>query len=165
MRYENLDSDNAINPKISARFQATDELVLRGSLSTSFREPSLVQLASDLVSLQGLQDFNEDGSTNGGTAFIRVAVASNKNLVPEESDNMNFGAIWTPNKQTSLTLDYWAVDYTDVITIENAQGKLIADPNGPDIKRSIGTLVGVTTRYFNAANVDASGLDLSLIHI
>ena len=160
LRYENLDSDNAINPKISARFQATDELVLRGSLSTSFREPSLVQLASDLVSLQGLQDFNEDGSTNGGTAFIRVAVASNKNLVPEESDNMNFGAIWTPNEQTSLTLDYWAVDYTDVITIENAQGKLIADPNGPDIKRSIGTLVGVTTRYFNAENVDASGLDI-----
>ena len=159
-RYERLDSDNAFNPKISARYQASENFVLRGSLSTSFREPSLVQLASDLVSLQGLQDFDESGNPVGGTAFIRVAVASNPNLTPEESDNMNFGAIWTPNDQTSLTVDYWAIDYKDVITIENAQGKILANPNGPDIKRSVGTLVGVTTRYFNAAKVDASGVDL-----
>ncbi len=159
-RYEKLDSDNAFNPKISARYQASENFVLRGSLSTSFREPSLVQLASDLVSLQGLQDFDESGNPVGGTAFIRVAVASNPNLTPEESDNMNFGAIWTPNDQTSLTVDYWAIDYKDVITIENAQGKILANPNGPDIKRSVGTLVGVTTRYFNAAKVDASGVDL-----
>ena len=159
-RYERLDSDNAFNPKISARSQASENFVLRGSLSTSFREPSLVQLASDLVSLQGLQDFDESGNPVGGTAFIRVAVASNPNLTPEESDNMNFGAIWTPNDQTSLTVDYWAIDYKDVITIENAQGKILANPNGPDIKRSVGTLVGVTTRYFNAAKVDASGVDL-----
>ena len=159
-RYESLESDNAFNPKISARYQASDNLVLRGSLSTSFREPSLVQLASDLVSLQGLQDFDENGNPVGGTAFIRVAVASNANLTPEESDNMNLGAIWTPNDQTSLTVDYWAIDYTDVITIENAQGKILANPNGPDIKRSVGTLVGVTTRYFNASKVDASGVDI-----
>ena len=152
-RFENLKSENTFNPKISARYKASDNLVLRGSLSTSFREPSLVQLSSDLVSLQGLSD-------NGSTAFIRVAIASNANLKPEESDNMNFGAIWTPNEQTSLTLDYWAIDYKDVITIENAQGKLNADPNGPDIFRSVGTLVGVTTRYFNAAKVDASGIDI-----
>jgi len=153
LRYESLDSEKTLNPKISARYKVSDNLILRGSLSSSFREPSLVQLASDLVSLQGLSD-------NGSTAFIRVAVASNSNLQPEESDNMNFGAIWTPNEQTSLTLDYWAIDYKDVITIENAQGKLNADPNGPDIKRSVGTLVGVTTRYFNAATVDASGIDI-----
>jgi iron complex outermembrane receptor protein len=160
VRYESLENDNPINPKISARYQASDNLVLRGSLSTSFREPSLVQLNSDLVSLQGLQDYKADGTTNGGTAFIRVAVASNADLVPEESDNMNFGAIWTPNDQTSLTVDYWAIDYKNVITIENAQGKLIADPNGPDIKRSVGTLLGVTTRTYNASKINASGLDV-----
>ncbi|MDA7788882.1 TonB-dependent receptor [Gammaproteobacteria bacterium] len=160
VRYESLENDNPINPKISARYQASDNLVFRGSLSTSFREPSLVQLNSDLVSLQGLQDYKADGTTNGGPAFIRVAVASNADLVPEESDNMNFGAIWTPNDQTSLTVDYWAIDYKNVITIENAQGKLIADPNGPDIKRSVGTLLGVTTRTYNASKINASGLDV-----
>ena len=160
LRYENLDSDNAINPKISVRFQATDELVLRGSLSTSFREPSLVQIYSDLVALEPLQDFDTSGNAVGGTQFVRVAVASNKNLKPEESDNINLGAIWRPNPKTSLSVDYWMIDYEDVITKENPQGKLRNDPTNADIVRSLGVIVGLTTRTFNAEKVEASGLDI-----
>ena len=133
------------SPKASLRYQMSDELVLRGSYSTSFREPSLSQLSSSLVSLQGLQDFNTDGTPRGSVSFIRVAVAKNENLTPEESDNMNFGAIWTPNDQTSVTLDYWTVDYKNVVTLESAQGKIIANPDSTDIIRTNGTLVGVTT--------------------
>ena len=160
VRYENLDSASTINPKMSLRYQQSDNLVLRGSYSTSFREASLVQLASSLVSLQGIQDFNADGTPKGAVAFIRVAVANNSDLTPEESDNFNFGAIWTPNEQTSMTVDYWTIAYKDVITLESAQGKIIADPNGSDIKRIEGNLVGITTSYFNAAKIDAAGLDL-----
>ena len=159
-RFENLDSDSTFNPKVSLRYQQSDNLVLRGSYSTSFREASLVQLDSSLVSLQGIQDFNADGTTKGGTAFIRVAVAANPVLTPEESDNLNLGAIWTPNDQTSLSVDYWSIDYKDVITLESAQGKIIANPNGDDIKRINGTLVGITTSYFNASQIDTSGIDI-----
>lgn len=160
LRYENLDSDNAINPKISVRFQATDELVLRGSISSSFREPSLVQIYSDLVALEPLQDFDTSGNAVGGTQFVRVAVASNKNLRPEESDNINLGAIWRPNPNTSLSVDYWMIDYEDVITKENPQGKLRNDPTNADIVRSLGVIVGLTTRTFNAEKVEATGLDI-----
>mgnify|MGYP000023176327 CR=1 FL=1 len=104
--------------------------------------------------------FNTDGTKNGSVSFIRVAVAKNENLTPEESDNMNFGAIWTPNDQTSVTLDYWTVDYKNVVTLESAQGKIDANPDSTDIIRTNGTLVGVTTSYFNAASIDASGFDL-----
>ena len=45
-RFENLDSESTYNPKASLRYQMSDELVLRGSFSTSFREPSLSQLSS-----------------------------------------------------------------------------------------------------------------------
>ena len=38
IRAENLDTDDTINTKVSMRFQANDNLVLRGSVSTSFRE-------------------------------------------------------------------------------------------------------------------------------
>ena len=161
-RFENLDSESTYNPKASLRYQMSDELVLRGSFSTSFREPSLSQLSSSLVSLQGLQDFNSDGDAVGSVSFIRVAIAKNEDLTPEESDNMNLGAIWTPNDQTSVTLDYWTVDYKNVVTLESAQGKIIANPDSTDIIRTNGTLVGVTTSYFNAANIDASGLDLEV---
>ena len=130
-RYEQLTSDSTFDPKVSMRYQMNDNLVLRGSYSTSFREASLSQLSTSLVSLQGLQDFNPDGTRKGSTAFIRVAVAHNPDLEPETSENTNFGAIWTPNDQTSLSVDYWGIDYENVITIENAQGKIVADPTDP----------------------------------
>ena len=161
LRYESLESDTTFNPKVSMRYLMSDSLVLRGSYSTSFREASLSQMSASLVSLQGLQDFNTDGSPKGSTAFIRVAAAHNPNLLPETSDNINLGAIWTVNDQASLTVDYWNIAYEDVITLESAQGKIVANPANPDIKRISGTLVGVTTSYFNAENIDASGLDIS----
>ena len=160
LRYEKLKSDDTVNPKLSVRYQASDNLVLRGSYSTSFREPSLVQIYSDLVALEPLQDFDTSGNAVGGTQFVRVAVASNKNLKPEESDNINLGAIWRPNPKTSLSVDYWMIDYEDVITKENPQGKLRNDPTNADIVRSLGVIVGLTTRTFNAEKVEASGLDI-----
>ena len=160
LRYEDLDSDSSINPKIAFKYQASDTLAFRGSFSTSFREASLAQLTSTSIGLQGIQDYNADGSPKGGTVFIRIAAKNNPNLAPEESDNMNIGALWNPTDQLSMKLDYWAIDYTDVITIENAQGKVAANPNDPDVKRTTGgTLTGVTTKYFNASQVNTSGID------
>ena len=120
----------------------------------------MAQLTSTTIGLQGIQDYNTDGSPKGGTTFIRIAQANNPNLDPEESDNMNIGAIWKPTDKLSMKLDYWAIEYSDVITIESAQGKVAANPNDPDVKRTTGgTLTGVTTKYFNAAYVNTSGLD------
>ena len=165
LRYEELADDSSVNPKISARYQASDELVLRASLSTSFREPSLSQLTSTTIGLQGIQDFDTDGNPVGGTAFIRIAQSNNPNLEPEESDNLNIGFIWSPNDNFNLKLDYWAIDYTDLITIESAQGKVIANPNDPDVKRTIdGSLIGVNTSYFNASGVDTNGFDLEMTY-
>ena len=49
-----------------------------------------------------------------------------------------------------------------MITIENVQGKLSADPNGPDIRRNDpGQLQGVSTNFFNAASVETDGIDFS----
>ena len=116
-RYENLDSGSTFDPKISMRFEATDNLILRASASTSYREASLAQLYASQVSLQGIQDFNADGTAKGGTAFIRVAQNANADLKPEEADNINLGAVWSASDNLQVTLDYWAVDYTNLITI------------------------------------------------
>ena len=163
LRYEDLESDATLNPKFSARYQASDNLVLRGSVSTSFREPSLAQLSVTTVGLQGIQDFNADGTPKGGVTFIRISQANNPDLDPEEATNMNFGAIWTPRDNLSVKLDYWNIDYSDVITIESAQGKVAANPADPDNKRTVdGTLIGVTTSYFNASEVQTDGYDLEV---
>ncbi|MFT6518938.1 MAG: iron complex outermembrane receptor protein, partial [Candidatus Azotimanducaceae bacterium] len=128
-RYEDLDAESTFDPKLSARYQVMDGVVLRASASSSFRQASLHQLYASSVSLQGIQDFDAvTGAAKGGTAFIRVAQNANENLKPEEADNFNFGVIWDPTDSLHITADYWKVDYTNVITIENAQGKVITDP-------------------------------------
>ena len=160
-RYENLDSDSTFDPKLSVRFQATETLVLRASASSSFREPSLHQLYASSVGLQGIQDFNAAGVPVGGAVFIRIAQNANEDLSPEQSENLNVGLVWDPVDSLHVTLDYWAVNYEDVITIENAQGKVFADPAQSDVKRnSNGDLIGVTTNFFNAAEVEADGVDI-----
>ena len=163
IRYEDLESDETIDPKLSLRYQASDSVVLRASVSTSFREASLAQLYADNVGLQGMQDFDTDGNTVGQPTFIRIAQKGNLNLQPESADNLNVGILWSPTDSFDMKLDYWAVDYQDVITIENAQGLIIADPNGSQIIRSAsGTLAGVTTNYFNASSVETNGFDLEM---
>ncbi|MFT4942040.1 MAG: iron complex outermembrane receptor protein [Paraglaciecola sp.] len=164
-RYEDLETASSLDPKFSVRWQATDELVLRGSVSTAFREASLAQLNTVETSLQGIQDFNPDGTSKGGLSFVRVTAAGNQDLDPEQSINSNFGAIWTPSNNFDMRIDYWAFEYEDVITVENAQGKIANDLNGPDIFRIAGdnsTLTGISSNYINAANVYTDGIDLAI---
>ena len=163
VRYEDMENDSNIDPKISLRYEVSDEVIVRASVSTSYREASLSQLTTSGVGLQGIQDYNEDGSAKGGTAFIRIAQDGNPNLEAEEADNLNIGVIWRPLDNFEAKVDYWMVDYSDVITIESAQGIVSRTPNDPKVKRTIdGTLTGVTTSYFNAASVETNGLDVEM---
>jgi len=162
LRYEDLDSDSTFDPKVSLRYQASDELILRASISTSFREPSLAQLYASTVGLEGIQDYNTAGATVGSTTFIRIASDANPKLLPEEADNLNVGLIWSPTDDFQAKLDYWSVDYTNKITKEQAQGIVQRTPNDAAVIRVSGTLSGVVTPYFNASSVDTDGIDIEL---
>lgn len=160
VRYESLDSGSSVDPKLAVRWQVSEHVALRASASTAFREPSLSQINAQIVQLEGIQDYNADGTAKGGTAFIRVTQSGSPDLKAEESDNFNVGIIVQPTDSLDFKLDYWTVDYTDLITVENAQGKILADINGPDILRTAtGTLAGINVDYFNSSSVDVSGID------
>ena len=165
VRYENLDSDTSTDPKVALRWAATEELTFRASASTSFREPSLPQIYAADTSLQGIADTDPDtGELSTSTNFIRVTSIGSENLTAEQSDNYNAGVIWAPTENIGIRLDYWKIEYKDVIQLESAQGKVLADRCGPDIIRegdcATGNLVGVTASLFNATSVDTDGLDL-----
>lgn len=175
VRYEELDTASSFDPKIALRYKVTDELIVRASASTSFREPSLAQFYAQNVNTKGVQDFIVDANGNfildangqiqprGGTLFIRETQNGSLELEPEEATNYNLGLVWNGD-QLQTRLDYWRVDYEDVITIEDANGKLQDDPDGPDIIRLVpgdptSELTGIITNYFNAETIDASGID------
>ncbi len=176
LRYENLDTDSSLDPKISVLYSATENLSLRASASTSFREPSLSQFNADVTNTVNLVDYqlNPDGTPvrdangnmipNSSSLFIRQATTGNADLKPEQATNYNLGALWSSDS-FQVRFDYWRIDYKDVITIESAQGVLDQDPNGPTIVRQdpndpTSTLAGISTDYFNAATIDASGIDI-----
>ncbi|MFK7828640.1 MAG: TonB-dependent receptor [Congregibacter sp.] len=161
LRYEDLESDSSVDPKIAVRWQTTDSLVLRASASSAFREPSLQQFYSQETNLEGLVD----PLNPGGALFVRVDSVGTLDLTPETSTNFNLGAIWSPTDDFTVRVDYWRFDYEDVIVTEAAQGKLNADPNGPDINRLAGPgsqLQGVITNYVNESTVETDGIDVAV---
>lgn len=160
LRYEELENANSIDPKLAIRWQLSDQWILRGATSTAFREPSLSQKHASAVTLNGIQDFDESGNPVGGISFIRVAAIGSDKLEPEKSTNYNIGVIYQPTDTLDLKVDYWGIDYDDLITVENAQGKILTNPLGEDIVRDgFGNLIGVNVEYFNSSSVKVDGLD------
>ena len=92
---------------------------------------------------------------------MRVTQSGSQDLDPEESRNIGIGLTFKPYESALVDLDYWSIDYDDLITVENAQGKILADINGADIYRTDnGTLSGIKVQYFNSSEVKVSGLDM-----
>ena len=161
LRYEDLDVGKSIDPKIALFWQMNEKFSSKVTWSTAFREASLSQMNAQIVQLEGIQDYNEDGSAKGGVSFVRVTQSGSQDLDPEESRNIGIGLTFKPYESALVDLDYWSIDYDDLITVENAQGKILADINGADIYRTDnGTLSGIKVQYFNSSEVKVSGLDM-----
>lgn len=163
LRYENLENSSSLDPKIAVKWDISENWTFRASASTAFREASLSQQYAASATINGISDFDENGVAQS-PAFVGVIATGNTDLKPEQSDNYNIGVVFKPSKDFDLTLDYWIVDYTDLITVENAQGKIADDPNGEDIIRtSAGLLSSIQVDYFNSSAVNVKGIDLESV--
>ncbi|MEJ7805438.1 MAG: TonB-dependent receptor, partial [Telluria sp.] len=159
-RYEHYsDFGNAFVWKLSSRFKLNDKVVLRGSLSTGFRAPSLHQLYTQkaqysFVAGQGIQ---VSGLFNNESEVTRAfGVAS---LRPEKSKNITLGLGVKPDANTSMTLDYYNIQLTDRIVLGKEIGKTGVATAPVDIKL---TQLGVVSASFflNALDSKTSGLDV-----
>ncbi|MEP1868488.1 MAG: TonB-dependent receptor [Paraglaciecola sp.] len=160
LRYEKLENDSSIDPKIAVRWQISDQWIMRASASTAFRDASLSQKNASSAVITSITDYNDDGTAKS-SAFVGVIATGNEDLKPEQSENYNIGLIFKPTDNLDFKVDFWRVDYTDLITVENAQGKLIDDPNGADIIRTeAGFLQSVKVNYFNSSSVSVNGFDV-----
>jgi iron complex outermembrane receptor protein len=160
LRYEKLENDSSVDPKIAVRWQISDQWIMRASASTAFREASLSQQNAASATINGISDFNADGTAKS-PAFVGVIATGNVDLKPEQSENYNLGLIFNPTSDLDFKVDYWRVDYTDLITVENPQGKIADDPNGEDIIRSeAGLLSSIKVDYFNSSSVNVTGIDV-----
>jgi iron complex outermembrane recepter protein len=168
-RYENYGGDvgETFNPKVAARWDVHPTVTLRGSLSSSFRAPTLNQLGGEFTALSFV---------NPALAFKAIDTQGNPGLNPEEAVATNFGVIWQPNDVTMLSLDFWNFSFTDPIVIESfndvvnncfsttsdiselACDKItFQDPANP----TPGTIQRIGVDYQNGPDIDTNGFDYS----
>ncbi|QDX27898.1 TonB-dependent receptor [Sphingomonas suaedae] len=95
---------STFDPQIRARWQVTDWLALRGGFGTTFRAPTLNQLAPGSITALQIID----------TTFRPIDVFGNPNLVPESSKNYGGGILLNAGG-FSASLDYYRYDIEDVI--------------------------------------------------
>lgn len=162
LRYEDYGgtTGDTIDPKLAVSWRATDDFSLRGSISTSFRAPSIFQRDGGGTSLNQMID-----PLTGAAAFAADRTSGNDELVPEESTAYNLGFSLEPVDDWSIEMDYWNFDFTNLIIKENFQAILNDDPQNTD--RVIragdplnGPLLQVLTTYVNASSLETSGLDI-----
>jgi outer membrane receptor protein involved in Fe transport len=162
LRYEDYGgtTGDTVDPKFAISWRASDDFSIRGSVSTSFRAPSIFQRDGGATSLNQVAD-----PITGGTFFAAVRTSGNDELVPEESTAFNVGFSLEPVDDMSIEVDYWNFDFTNLIIQENFQAILNAEPQNVDrIVRAgdplNGPVLQINTTYVNASSLETSGLDI-----
>ena len=160
-RYEKVENDSSFDPKLSINFRPNDKLLIRGSVGTSFSTPSMAQLFSSEIALGGVRDVI-NGVEQSSSLFVRVIQMGNPNLKPATSTNSNLGLFWNLNDNISLSADFWKINYKDRLELEDAQTKIIENPDNPDIQRNeLGDITAVSTTVFNEEKTKVKGLDIN----
>ncbi|CAN5805699.1 TonB-dependent receptor [soil metagenome] len=178
------DFGETVNPKIGLAWRpVADWLLLRGSYSTGFRAPSLVQSSTgSLTFSQELRDerrFRVTGSPEDRSSPIQVLSGGNPDLEAEDSKNFSAGFVLTPPVLPGLTfsLDYFHIEVDGSIASLDSQFILDNEEDFPgfvlrapasaaDIALGIpGDVLLVNTRFQNLGFVKVEGLDVSLEYI
>ncbi len=152
------DFGSAFVYKLSSRLKLADDnkLVLRGSVSTGFRAPTLHQIynqstqasfVAGTIQLSGL--FNN----NSKQAFL-LGVPK---LKPEKSTNFTLGFGVNPNKDLSMTLDFYSIAISDRIVYSSPISS--SDPSTTLYKILQAAGVVQAQFFINGIKTNTQGLD------
>jgi len=168
-RYENYsDFGGTFNAKVAARLELSEEIALRGAVSSGFRAPSLNQLWFNNVSTQ----FVLDAATNE-LVPARVLTGHNKDPVTkafgvpdlEEETSVNFsaGATWRPMNNLSVTGDLYYIDINNRIVLSSrfSTGDANIGMDVADILAPFASLGVSQAQFFaNAVDTETFGVDI-----
>lgn len=122
-RYEDYsDAGKTSAGKLSLRYQLTDTLALRGTISNGFRAPSLAQQNYESVVTAVPHGVLEQVGTFRTSSPVAISLGALP-LKPEKSTNFGVGAVWQPTNDFSATFDLYRIKitnqilYSDVITV------------------------------------------------
>ncbi|QYF95583.1 TonB-dependent receptor [Massilia sp. PAMC28688] len=160
-RYENYsDFGNATVGKLSSRFKLNDKVTLRGSLSSGFRAPSLHQIYTQKAqySFVAGEGIKVSGLVNNVSPAARLLEV--ERLKAEKSKSLTLGLGVQPDRNTSMTLDYYNIEMKDRIVLGNEIYRTDPTIPGSKVDATLDTLDLVSLSYFsNALDSKTSGVD------
>jgi iron complex outermembrane receptor protein len=146
--------------RLSARYDFTDALALRGSATTGFRAPGLQQSFFTSTATNFINGIPfEIGTFPATSPTARVLGA--RPLESEESVNYALGGVFRMGR-FELTLDGYRIDVNNRIVLsENLQGNATGTPTQREIFRLLQPFGASTARFFiNGVDTETKGLDL-----
>ncbi|MDA7690667.1 TonB-dependent receptor [Gammaproteobacteria bacterium] len=135
IRYENPnDTDESTVGKFAVGWDVSDDLLIRGSASTSFRVPNLIQQNQRFVPRQG-SNTDAVGKYVGANKPLDDSYSMqsfrllNPNLKPETSTNTSIGFVYSPSvvDGLSVTYDNWEIEKEDTIVLLGRNNRLVED--------------------------------------
>lgn len=159
-RYENYsDFGDAVVGKISTRYKfADDKAILRASVSTGFKAPTLHQIYTQkaqysFVPGQGIQVGGLVSNVSREARLLGLPA-----LNPEKSVNLTVGLGLNPTKNFSVTLDYYNIAVKDRLILSTEIGSTTAGNTALD-KILTENNISDLSFFVNAMNTRTSGID------
>lgn len=113
------DVGKSTNYKIALRFQPMKEVIVRGSLGTGFRAPTLIDLWQPQT-LGTSEQFN-DPATGQTDLQVNSLTGGNPDLKPEKSKQRSIGIVIQPMQNLTIGVDYFNIRVKDIIALPSAQ--------------------------------------------
>ena len=135
VRHENPnDTDESTVGKFAVGWDVSDDLLIRGSASTSFRVPNLIQQNQSFVPRQG-SNTDAVGKYVGANKPLDDSYSMqsfrllNPNLKPETSTNTSIGFVYSPSVVDGFTMTYdsWEIEKEDTIVLLGRNNRLVED--------------------------------------
>lgn len=143
--------------KVSSRYSfANDKVVLRGSVSTGFRAPTLHQIyaQSTQASFAGGTIVSSGLFNNNSKQAFLLGIPK---LTPEKSTSYTFGIGLKPSKNFSVTLDYYDITIKDRIVYSSS---ISSDDPTTTLYQILQAANVVSVQFFiNGIETKTSGID------
>lgn len=157
IRYEDYsDFGDAVTGKIAGRYDFTDQVAVRGAVSTGFRAPSLQQQYFTAISTNFIDGVPYEVGTFPATSEAAIALGGGQ-LDAEESTSFSLGTVLTPSSDWFVTIDAYQINIDDQIFLtENLGGDdvdaVLADAGVTGVQR---------VRFFqNGIETETKGVDV-----
>ncbi|WP_405632243.1 TonB-dependent receptor plug domain-containing protein [Pseudoalteromonas sp. Ld20] len=160
LRYDNYKGfGDTVNFKLAGNWSVTDDISLRGALSSGFRAPSMQQLYFNNVSTQFIGDNGNLVAKQVGTFRNDSTLAQSlgiPKLKEEKSQNRSLGIVYNVTDNINVTVDYYSIDIDDRIVISNHLGEGLSEELTKDL---VSAGVGAAQLFLNGADTETRGVD------